>query len=206
MAHIYQDIEAAIPHLRRYARALVREVATADDLVQECLARALAKQHLWQEGTNLRAWLVTILHNLYVNEIRRNVRTGTTVELSDAEPALSRPADQEKCLELRDLERALARLPEGQRALIVLVGLEGMSYQEAATMLGMPVGTVRSRVSRARCALRRIMAAGSYGPPVTRRPQALPGIASAHAVPPSEPAARVRSAMSSFRIYQRQRQ
>jgi RNA polymerase sigma-70 factor (ECF subfamily) len=204
MAHIYQDIEAAIPYLRRYARALVREVAAADDLVQECLARALAKQHLWREGTNLRAWLVTILHNLYINEIRRNVRAGTAVELSDAEPLLSRPADQEKPLELRDLERALARLPEGQRALIALIALEGMAYQEAATMLGMPVGTVRSRVSRARCALRRMMAAGSYRPLITRQPQPLPEIAGAYAVPPSEPAASVHSAISSFRSYRRQ--
>lgn len=164
-ADIHQDIAAAIPYLRRYARALARDVVAADDLVQECLVRALAKLHLWQEGTNLRAWLVTILHNQHVNNIRRTMRSGRTVELSDAEPLLSRPADQDKRLELRDFERALAQLPEVQRTLIILVGLEGMPYQEAGALLGMPVGTVRSRISRGRDALRRLMGAGLDPPP-----------------------------------------
>jgi RNA polymerase sigma-70 factor (ECF subfamily) len=160
MADIYQDIEAEIPHLRRYARALVRDVVAADDLVQECLARALAKLHLWQEGTNLGAWLRTILHNQHVNEIRRSLRAGIPLELNEASALPSRPADQERRLELRDLDRALARLPEVQRALVLLVGLEGLGYAQAAAVLGIPVGTVRSRVSRGREALRRLMGAG----------------------------------------------
>jgi len=160
MAAVYQEIQAEIPHLRRYARALVRDVVAADDLVQEGLARALAKLHLWQEGTNLRAWLCTILRNQHVDEIRRTMRAGRPVELSEAEPLLSRPADQDKRLELRDLERALARLPEEQRVVILLVGLKGMAYQDAGVLLGMPIGTVRSRLSRGRDALRRLMSDG----------------------------------------------
>jgi len=160
MAAATQKIQAEIPHLRRYARALVRDRADADDLVQECLARAVAKLHLWQEGTNLRAWLCTILHNQHVNDIRRTLRAGKPVELNEAEPLLSRPPDQDNRLELRDLDRALARLPEEQRTVIILVGLNGMAYQDAGALLGMPIGTVRSRLSRGRGALRRLMSEG----------------------------------------------
>lgn len=157
MADIHQSIEAEIPRLRRYARALARDVAAADDLVQDCLARALGKLHLWQEGTDLRAWLFTILHNQYVNQVRRAVREGAAVGLSETEPLLTRAPHQGKRLELRDLERAMAKLPEEQRAVILLVGLEGMRYEEVAEVLDVPVGTVRSRLSRGREALRRLM-------------------------------------------------
>ena len=157
MAEIYQSIEAEIPRLRRYARALARDVVAADDLVQDCLARALGKLHLWQEGTDLRAWLFTILHNQYVNQVRRAVREGAAVGLSETEPMLTRAPHQGKRLELRDLERAIAKLPEEQRSVILLVGLEGMRYEEVAEILDVPVGTVRSRLSRGREALRRLM-------------------------------------------------
>lgn len=157
MADIHRSIEAEIPRLRRYARALTRDVVAADDLVQDCLARALGKLHLWQEGTDLRAWLFTILHNQYVNQVRRAVREGTAVGLSETEPMLMRAPHQGKRLELRDLERAVAKLPEEQRAVILLVGLEGMRYEEVAEILDVPVGTVRSRLSRGREALRRLM-------------------------------------------------
>jgi RNA polymerase sigma-70 factor, ECF subfamily len=157
VAEIHQSIEAEIPRLRRYARALARDVVAADDLVQDCLARALGKLHLWQEGTDLRAWLFTILHNQYVNQVRRAVREGAAVGLSETEPMLTRAPHQGKSLELRDLERAIAKLPEEQRAVILLVGLEGMRYEEVADVLGVPVGTVRSRLSRGREALRRLM-------------------------------------------------
>ena len=157
MAEIYRSIEAEIPRLRRYARALARDVAAADDLVQDCLARALGKLHLWQEGTDLRAWLFTILHNQYVNQVRRAVREGAAVGLSETEPMLTRAPHQGKSLELRDLERAIAKLPEEQRSVILLVGLEGMRYEEVAEVLDVPVGTVRSRLSRGREALRRLM-------------------------------------------------
>jgi RNA polymerase sigma-70 factor (ECF subfamily) len=157
MTEIHKRIEAEIPRLRRYARALVRDFVGADDLVQECLARALAKLDLWREGTDLRAWLFTILHNQYVNHVRRSVRIGTPVEFVESALPMSQSADQEKRLELRDLERALGRLPEEQRAVILLVGLEAMPYAEVGALLGVPVGTVRSRLSRGREALRQLM-------------------------------------------------
>lgn len=157
MANTYSEIAAEIPRLRRYARALTRDVAAADDLVQDCLTRALGKLHLWQSGTDLRAWLFTILHNQYVNYVRRSVREGAAVGLSDSEPLLTRPAHQGQRLELRDLERAIAKLPEEQQSAILLVGLEGMRYEEVAAVLGVPVGTIRSRLSRGREALRKLV-------------------------------------------------
>lgn len=157
MGDMQWRIEAEIPRLRRYARALARDVAAADDLVQDCLARALGKLHLWQEGTDLRAWLFTILHNQYVNQVRRAVREGAAVGLSETEPMLTRAPHQSQNLELRDLEKAIAKLPEEQRSVILLVGLEGMRYEEVAEVLDVPVGTVRSRLSRGREALRRLI-------------------------------------------------
>jgi RNA polymerase sigma-70 factor (ECF subfamily) len=157
MTDIRQQIEAELPRLRRYARALVRDAVGADDLVQECLTRALEKLHLWREGTNLRAWLVTILHNQYVNNVRRSVRTGVTVEFDETDLLLSQSANQEAGLTLRDLDRALGQLPAEQRAVILLVGLEGMSYDDVAAVVGVPTGTVRSRLSRGRLALRELM-------------------------------------------------
>jgi RNA polymerase sigma-70 factor (ECF subfamily) len=159
VADTYREIEAELPRLRRYARALTRDAVTADDLVQDCLTRALGKLHLWQPGTDLRAWLFTILHNQYVNHIRRAVREGSAVGLSESEPLLSRAPQQGKRLELRDLERAIAKLPKEQRAVILLVGLEGMRYEEVAVVLDVPVGTIRSRLSRGREALRRLTGA-----------------------------------------------
>jgi len=152
----YREIEAEIPRLRRYARALTRDLISADDLAQECLTRALSKLHLWQQGTDLRAWLFTILHNQYINHVRRTAREGTAIGLSEREPLLARAPQQGSRLELRDLERAIAKLPRTQRSVILLVGLEGMSYGEVATALGVPVGTIRSRLSRGREALRRL--------------------------------------------------
>jgi RNA polymerase sigma-70 factor, ECF subfamily len=149
-------LEEQLPRLRRYARALTRDVTRADDLVQSCLVRAIAKQHLWERGTNLRAWLFTILHNQHVNDVRHSMREGTTVELAEA-PQLTVQSNAVPSLELRDLERALGKLAAEQREVILLVGLEGMAYEEAAAVLQVPVGTVRSRLSRGRDQLRRLM-------------------------------------------------
>ncbi len=157
MPDTHLEIQAEIPRLRRYARALTRDPIAADDLVQDCLTRALCKLHLWQRGTDLRAWLFTILHNQYVNYVRRSVREGAVVGLSDNEPFLTRAPQQGQRLELRDLERAMAKLPEEQRSAILLVGLEGMRYEEVAAVFDVPVGTIRSRLSRGREALRRLM-------------------------------------------------
>jgi RNA polymerase sigma-70 factor, ECF subfamily len=168
MSDIYQRIEDEIPRLRRYARALTRDRSAADDLVQDCLARALGKIHLWQQGTDLRAWLFTILHNQYVNHVRRAVREGFTVELSDTETMLTSPPTQDRSLELRDLERAIATLPEEQRAVLLLVGLEGMRYEDVAAVLDVPVGTIRSRLSRGREMLRRLLGIGPECPEPVR--------------------------------------
>ncbi|MBX6366765.1 MAG: sigma-70 family RNA polymerase sigma factor [Rhodospirillales bacterium] len=154
---VYRQIEEEIPRLRRYARALTRDFNTADDLVQDCLARALGKVHLWQRGSDLRAWLFTILHNQFVNQVRRSAREGTAIAAQENSRNLSSGPSQSTRLELRDLQRAMAKLPEEQRAVILLVGLEGMRYEEVATVLNVPVGTVRSRLSRGRDMLRQLM-------------------------------------------------
>lgn len=157
MTDIAHRLETEIPRLRRYARSLTRDLSRADDLVQSCLVRAIAKQHLWQEGTDLRAWLFTILHNQHVNNVRGSAREGTAVPVEDVAAALPVHSNALESLQLRDLDRAIGRLPEEQRQVILLVGLEGMRYEEVAKVLGIPIGTVRSRLSRARDTLRVLM-------------------------------------------------
>src|SRR3954469_14997136 len=150
-------VEAEIPRLRRYARALTRDAVRADDLVQNCLLRAIAKQHLWQPGTDLRAWLFTILHNQNVNDVRHSAREGSNVSIEDAAPMLTTQSNAFDAVQLRDLEAAIAKLPQEQRHVILLVGLEGMRYEEVAAILKVPVGTIRSRLSRGRDQLRALM-------------------------------------------------
>lgn len=157
MSDFGRQLEAQIPRLRRYARALTRDATRADDLVQSCLLRALAKQHLWQPGTDLRAWLFTILHNQHVNDIRHPVREGANVMVENVAPVLTVQSNADASLQLRDLDRAISNLSEEQRQVILLVGLEGMHYEEVATILDVPVGTVRSRLSRGRDMLRKLM-------------------------------------------------
>ena len=142
-----------IPRLRRYARALVGERAGADDLVQDTLERAWTKLHLYRQGTDLRAWLFTVMHNVHVNRMRA---TRLADPLGDEMPELASRA-QPDALVLRDLDRAIARLPADQRAVLLLVTLEEMSYEEVARTLGIPIGTVMSRLSRAREKLRAMM-------------------------------------------------
>jgi RNA polymerase sigma-70 factor (ECF subfamily) len=150
-------VEAEIPGLRRYARALTRDLTRADDLVQSCLMRAFDKQHLGQPGTHLRGWLFTLLHNQHVNEVRRSVREGKTVSIEDAAPMLTIKPNAIDALQLRDLERALGKLAPEHRQVILLIGLEGMSYEAVASILDIPIGTVRSRASRGRDQLRVLM-------------------------------------------------
>jgi RNA polymerase sigma-70 factor, ECF subfamily len=157
MSDFTRLLEDEVPRLRRYARALTRDTARADDLVQSCLVRAIAKEHLWQPGTDLRAWLFTILHNQNVNEVRRSVREGVAIAIEDVAPILTIAPNAGASLQLRDLERALSLLPEEQRQVILLVGLEGMRYEEVAAVLDIPIGTVRSRLSRGREMLRKLM-------------------------------------------------
>ena len=150
-------LESEIPRLRRYARALTRNTANADDLVQSSLVRALEKQHLWQPGSNLRAWLFTILHNQHVNDVRHSLREGSLGPVEDAEPVWRVEPDVDASLQLRDLQRGINTLSYEQREVLLLVGLEGMRYEQVADILGIPVGTVRSRLSRARTTLRLLM-------------------------------------------------
>ena len=150
-------LESEIPRLRRYARALTRNRAKADDLVQSSLIRALEKQHLWQPGSNLRAWLFTILHNQHVNDVRHSLRQGSLGPTEDAEPESRVEPVADASLQLRDLQRAINTLSHEQREVLLLVGLESMRYEQVATILDIPVGTVRSRLSRARATLRLLM-------------------------------------------------
>jgi RNA polymerase sigma-70 factor (ECF subfamily) len=150
-------LESEIPRLRRYARALTRDAARADDLVQETLCRALRKAHLWEPGSNLRAWLFTLLHNQHVNDVRKVVREGLSPPIDEVASMLSMPPTQPAKLEMRDLDRAIGQLPDEQRQVVLLIGLEGLRYEQVAEILDVPVGTVRSRLSRAREALRRLM-------------------------------------------------
>ena len=151
---LHDEIVALIPRLERYARVLTRDVIGADDLVQDCLVRALGKIHLWEQGTDLRAWLFTILHHQHISHSRRDARQRASNQLRQSDSSMTLPPNQTARLELRDLECALAKLPEEQRSVILLVGLEGMAYDEAASVVKMPVGTVRSRVARGREQLR----------------------------------------------------
>jgi RNA polymerase sigma-70 factor, ECF subfamily len=157
MVDFHNLIEREIPRLRRYARALTRSADRADDLVQETLLRAIAKAHLWQAGTDIRAWLFTIMHNQYVNMVRSAMRGEATVDIEQMSSSLVATTDPTASRQLRELERALACLPGEQREVILLVGLEGMSYEVAAQVLSVPIGTVRSRLSRGRDALRGLL-------------------------------------------------
>jgi RNA polymerase sigma-70 factor, ECF subfamily len=157
MSHIAPLLEPQIPRLQRYARRLTKDMSRAEDLVQECLARALAKEHLWQPGTDLRAWLFTLLHNQHVNDVRRMVREAAVVSIDDVTAKLAAPPTVESSLDLCEVEQAIATLPREQRAVILLAGREGMRYEEMAAALGVPIGTVRSRLSRARTRLRELM-------------------------------------------------
>jgi len=143
-----------IPRLRRYARALVGDRSAADDLVQDTLERAWAKLHLYRRGTDLRAWLFTVMHNVHVNKVRA---TRVTDTLDDEMPELALRPPQSDALMVRDLDRAIALLPAEQRSVLLLVTLEDMSYEEVARALEIPIGTVMSRLSRAREKLRALM-------------------------------------------------
>ena len=149
-------ITQQIPRLRRYARALAGDRSAADDLVQDTLERGLSRFHLWRQGSDLRAWLFTIMHNIFVNQARSRARRyHESIETDPEADALRAP--EPDWLELRDIASALARLPQEQRAVVLLVGLEQFTYDEAAQVLGVPIGTVMSRLSRARERLRALL-------------------------------------------------
>ena len=156
---IRDDIVAEVPRLRRYALVLLRNSTSADDLVQDVLERALSRLHLFQPGTNLRAWLFTIMHNLHVNQAIRAAKgpkTGIDEDVAENYQTAVAPA-QTAGLTLRDMDRALNTLPDQQRAVVLLVGVEGLTYAETAAVLEVPVGTVMSRLARGRERLRSYM-------------------------------------------------
>jgi len=152
-AHDEAQVVACIPSLRRYARGLAGERERADDLVQDTLERAWRKFPLWQRRGDVRAWMFGIMHNLYIDRLRGQ-RATPEAGAGDALPEPAQRATQSDRLEVRDLERALQRLPAEQREVLLLVGVEALGYQQAADVLGVPIGTVMSRLSRARERLR----------------------------------------------------
>lgn len=153
------------PRLRRYARALTRNAVAADDLVQDCLERALARWRQFKPNTDLRAWLFTIMHNLHIDALRRDKMT--TVSLDEIGDPIATPPAQEPTIRIRDLAVALDQLPAEQREVVLLVGLEGMSYKAVAEVLAVPIGTVMSRLARGRDRLRILI--DEPGAPALRR-------------------------------------
>lgn len=147
-----------LPRLRRYARALVRDADRAEDLVQETVARALGRLHFWRRGTNMRAWLFTIMHNQFVNESRRAHNRPDNLPLAPGHTeAQAAACATDSCAGVRDIETALMQLPDEQRAVLLLVSLEGLSYQEVARVLDIKQGTVMSRLHRARVRMRSLL-------------------------------------------------
>ncbi|MDH4982008.1 sigma-70 family RNA polymerase sigma factor [Hyphomicrobium sp. D-2] len=153
---LHNDLIAAIPNMRAFAISLCGNRDRADDLVQEALVKAWNHLDSFQEGTNLKAWLFTILRNAYFSELRKTKR-----EIADSEgyhaAKLSAPPEQQGHLDLLDLNNALTKLPADQREALILVGAEGFSYEDAAAVAGCAVGTVKSRVNRARTRLNELM-------------------------------------------------
>jgi RNA polymerase sigma-70 factor (ECF subfamily) len=151
-------MKAEIPRLRRFARYMTRDADYSDDLVQECLARAIANIDSWQPGTNLRAWLFVILKNVFRNDKRRAQHdTAYRNGLADKETSLFAPAQQHNHLVLSEVQQAFQRLTDDHREVLMLIAVEGLRYEEAAAVLNISVGTVKSRLSRARTALRQLV-------------------------------------------------
>jgi RNA polymerase sigma-70 factor, ECF subfamily len=154
------DLMAVVPHLRAFARSLVRNRDHADDLVHDTIVRALTAAHRFQPGTNLKNWMFTILRNQFYNDLRKNRRLLSLDIQIMAEPSV--PAGQEAHLELDDFRRAFWQLSNDKREVLILVGASGLSYEETAKICGCAQGTIKSRVSRARLELRNILGEGSF--------------------------------------------
>lgn len=161
MSRKFDLVEPHIPSLRRYAMVLLRyDEDRSDDLVQDCLVRAMSRWHLWRRPENLRAWLFTILHNIYVNDVQKAAAQPNVIELQEYLPGISVPPEQSDGLVLREVAQSVQRLPDEQKQILLLIGLEGFSYEEAAQITGVPEGTVKSRLSRARRKLREMLEDG----------------------------------------------
>ena len=150
------EILEHIPRLRRYARALLGDRHAADDLVQDTLERAWNKFHLWRPGSDLRAWLFSIMHNVFVNQVR--TRRSNIEKTMEELPEIAVRATQSDSLEIADVERTLRALPDEQCEVLLLVAVEQMTYEEVSRALAIPIGTVMSRLSRARERMRRLIA------------------------------------------------
>jgi RNA polymerase sigma-70 factor (ECF subfamily) len=160
---IDDDILACLPHLRAFARSLTGNRDRADDLVQDAVLRALSAASQFTPGTNFKAWIFTILRNLYFNEFRRNRAFMRPLETADLETHATAPA-QQAGLEFDDFRRAFGTLPAEQREALVLVGADGFRYEEAAAICGCPIGTIKSRVARARGEIERLLGVGGRDP------------------------------------------
>jgi RNA polymerase sigma-70 factor, ECF subfamily len=169
-----KQVEDEIPFLRRMVRRWHRERPDAEDLIQDTLVRALANAHLWQPGSNLRAWLCTIMRNEFLAAVIKNNRSASALQaIAVAEPGP--PADtREARLILRDVAGVLGRLPEKQRSAVFLVGIEGRSYEEVARSMGISVGAVRCDLARARDRLRNAVHRVDERSPLARRPTRIP--------------------------------
>ena len=159
----HPDLVAALPRLRRYARVLTGDMHRADDLVQDTLARAWEKRRLWQAGSDLRAWLFTIMHNVHVNQfsVRQREYAHASLDADDGAAAgweIAVRATQSDRVELSEVLAQVGRLPAEQREVLMLAAVEELRYEEISTVLGVPIGTVMSRLSRAREKLRRMTA------------------------------------------------
>jgi RNA polymerase sigma-70 factor (ECF subfamily) len=160
MMDVREEMMAHVPRLRRYARALVKDHNLADDLVQDTLERGLRNTARFRPGSDLRAWLSTIMHHVFINQISKLAAHAVHISVDDdsiPESEFAVHGNHSQSLEVRDIDDALQRLPAEQREVVLLIALEEMSYAEVAIALGVPIGTVMSRLSRARARLRELM-------------------------------------------------
>lgn len=162
-ADFKRELAAVIPHLRAFGRSLSGNRDLADDLVQETLLKAWAARNRFQAGSNMRAWTFIILRNHFLSQMRRSRFHGEWDDLT-ADRLLAAPAGQDKQMELADMQRALMQLPPAQREALVLVGAGGFSYEEAAEICAVAVGTIKSRVARARAAVTELLENGTLPP------------------------------------------
>lgn len=162
-------IAREIPSLRSFARALLHNNDAADDLVQDCLERAVRKHHMWLRHGSIRSWLLRILYNLYLDGAEQRKRMRLSSQLDEYDDRIGEPASQETHLVMRDTIAALEKIPPAQKEAILLVALQDVSYDEAAWILGVPIGTLRSRLSRGREALRDAVAGRDQSAPPLRR-------------------------------------
>lgn len=153
-------IARQIPHLRRFATALARDPDDADELVQDCLERALVKRRLWSRKGTLRSWLFSMLYRIYIDQHRGRRKREVPTDPEVLNTGNAQMPNQDLHMECRDIGEALGQLPDDQRSAVLLVALEGFTYDEAAEIMKVPIGTVRSRLSRGRQALRDVRAAG----------------------------------------------